>query len=535
MTKGGNEDDLREILRDSLTAGEIAALQKKLVDLNMGTSTMNEDQNGEESEDFAFCNEKLRANILEKAQESGDKALIREAESLLDLGEKSNVTTFLMHLQQNFDEDFQRNNNGVVNALLIGNGDQSPLKGAEAELLKHQWGTGGDYNPVQGPHMSPWSKDCYTANLKQIKTHLEKDKKILDRRESVLRMNGLMHVIAGARSVDNNRVPYELRVQPSSASAHFEAFKYLISQGANIESKDVAGYTPLFHCLTALGNSKTYEMAEYLLKEKKADPNAVNRFGCTPLFEAVMCFNLKFVDLLLDNGADITVVDNDGVSLKSLIHPILMPEIAASFSRSIVSCAKKQRDDAKNAGTYRICVRCKSDEDCKRCTGCFLQWYCSSKCQKSHWKEHKELCRQTLAEYKSVKFSSETFLSDNWGVKSKESVRFSSNHKANDKDKPKKSHYLIKIQIPFAADRDNYKGLASLVEKPNGDFQLLVYNKDKTIHGLIDNKQTLFPELVKIIREKGVAGCKGYFYAITDDGDASGIKINLEIQPPETW
>ena len=39
------------------------------------------------------------------------------------------------------------------------------------------------------------------------------------------------------------------------------------------------------------------------------------------------------------------------------------------------------------------CPVCSSPNDLKRCTGCGSVWYCSRSCQRSHWKEHKDICR----------------------------------------------------------------------------------------------------------------------------------------------
>lgn len=39
-----------------------------------------------------------------------------------------------------------------------------------------------------------------------------------------------------------------------------------------------------------------------------------------------------------------------------------------------------------------VCAQCGSTEKLKRCTGCMRVLYCSDKCQRAHWEEHKELC-----------------------------------------------------------------------------------------------------------------------------------------------
>jgi TPR repeat protein len=43
------------------------------------------------------------------------------------------------------------------------------------------------------------------------------------------------------------------------------------------------------------------------------------------------------------------------------------------------------------------CYRPHSDHKLSRCTGCHCVFYCGKKCQKEHWKEHKEMCKRFTA------------------------------------------------------------------------------------------------------------------------------------------
>ena len=49
-----------------------------------------------------------------------------------------------------------------------------------------------------------------------------------------------------------------------------EILKKLIELGAEVDSHDLAGYTPLHHCLSCSGNDYTLKMAEVLLRQGKA-------------------------------------------------------------------------------------------------------------------------------------------------------------------------------------------------------------------------------------------------------------------------
>ena len=121
----------------------------------------------------------------------------------------------------------------------------------------------GDYS-YESPHMSPWMKDCYHGRLDKIKEHLEIEPRLLDRRESLLRKNGLMHVIQGFRA--------------NQSAEHMECVRYLVEKGTPVDCKDILGHTPLHQCTGTYGTKELCEIAKYLL-DKGADINIENRFG----------------------------------------------------------------------------------------------------------------------------------------------------------------------------------------------------------------------------------------------------------------
>ena len=64
--------------------------------------------------------------------------------------------------------------------------------------------------------------------------------------------------------------------------------------------------------------------------------------------------------------------------------------------------------------------------------------------------------------------------------------------------------------------------------------RLTVYNKDKSVYGIIDEKDAMYPKLVSCIKEKGVCGDKGFFYSIFNSKE-NKLEINPTILPPELW
>ena len=101
---------------------------------------------------------------------------------------------------------------------------------------------------------------------------------------------------------------------------------------------------------------------------------------------------------------------------------------------------------------------------------------------------------------------------------------------------PNKKHFVIKIQVPIQ-DGCGYR------ETTNDDF--MIYNEDRSIMGFMkrEGHEDVYDTLNMDIRNSGVHGLKGFYYAIFKDtkkekGKVSTmqIKINSEVMlPMESW
>ena len=80
--------------------------------------------------------------------------------------------------------------------------------------------------------MSQWMTDCFLGKLAKVKKHVTKNHRILDRRETPLRINGLMYAVVGYKLGVNN--PQRLAV-----------IKYLIKKGTPVDGRDFVGHTAL--------------------------------------------------------------------------------------------------------------------------------------------------------------------------------------------------------------------------------------------------------------------------------------------------
>jgi len=395
-----------------------------------------------------------------------------------------------------------------------GDGDQRPVKKPKDQLIMLSlWGQGGDYNPLNDPLTTAWCKACYNGDVEQIKMHLDNnDAKILDRRESVLRMAGINHVIAGARSYSPN-MPVGDKVKTTSRTDYEESLNILIKAGANVNTRDFAGFTPIHHCTTIYANKMTLKLAEILIKAG-SEVNLKNRLGCTPIFEPTMAGRIDLVEFLLEHGADIDVQDVNGIKLLSLTRNY--PKLQSLFSDHMSKMGAKDKEKMRAEGNYKTCVVCKKDRKCSRCVGCFNIWYCSKDCQKNDWGNHKEDCKKGTQGFMEVSFM-------------KTGVMPSMNFKTGKVSTkcfsviPIKSHFIVKVQVPvYEAQVAVSKGY------------IMMYNKDRSVHGGIHSTQPIYDPLYETVTTYGVAGkIKGYFSAIFKGGK---LMINpYQIQAPEPW
>merc|ERR1719193_669414 len=417
---------------------------------------------------------------------------------------------------------------GLGKVWRMDDGDQSKLRGDKAQVLRNQWGGGMDYNPAHpgNTHLSPWLRALWRGDYQAVMQFMEglgkqETKNMLEVRESLLNVSAVFHVIIGARTLCGKN-PLFRDIQLAAhrimevKNEHQKILTKLLELGTNMHAKDIAGYTPLHHCLTAYSNPTTLSMAKQLLVAG-ADPNLQNRFGCTALFEPVMAANLEAVQLLLEFGCDPDIKEYDaGISCR--YTATFLPKISELFSRADKRNVKKVRASAKvDAGwSLRLCKVCGVDDDNKRCTGCYLVWYCGQKCQGEDWPAHKQNCKETKAQFKKV-----VLVEDNLSGKTKELYC----HKIG--EVPTKKHFVVTVQISESVRR--------ILDSAMGQDSLFVYNRDRFLCGRLyrDGAEEVYDLLLDSIKKEGFKGWKGFYYAIYTGGDkkkSSGNKPTVEIE-----
>ncbi|MCP4372714.1 MAG: hypothetical protein GY797_32085 [Deltaproteobacteria bacterium] len=130
--------------------------------------------------------------------------------------------------------------------------------------------------------------------------------------EAVLKgnLNDVISIVNSDRSKIHTIEDGETLLHIAADSGYTDIVKYLVSQGADVNSKAESGDTPL-HNAVGIGNGKI-EIAKYLVSNG-AEVNTQNTFFFqTPLHRACYVRNIETVKYLVSQGANVTIKDKSG-------------------------------------------------------------------------------------------------------------------------------------------------------------------------------------------------------------------------------
>ena len=146
-------------------------------------------------------------------------------------------------------------------------------------------------------------------------------------------------------------------------------------------------------------------------------------------------------------------------------------------SDATAEAAKKDRSEKKSKGAFKCGAGCGS-HGTKRCTGCYIVFFCSEACFKKTWPAHKQKCKETRAQYKSVDLTVNLGVSLNFRSKQM-TTSLPGNNSASQK------HFIVKVQVP------------GIPNEP-----LMIYNEDRSMNGMLekaDEPQVLVLGLEEIV------------------------------------
>jgi hypothetical protein len=136
-----------------------------------------------------------------------------------------------------------------------------------------------------------------------------------------------------------------------------------------------------------------------MLLEHGADPNARDEQDIVPLCNAFEQNGEDSILLLLEFGAEPGV---SAIGVNPCILDREFPRVLNAYKEKTQKLCLQLRQEAKEAGHLKTCCVCQENKHCKRCSGCFLVWYCGADCQTLDWTKHKSTCLEVLAQYKPV-------------------------------------------------------------------------------------------------------------------------------------
>lgn len=153
------------------------------------------------------------------------------------------------------------------------------------------------------------------SDVKKIRKELEEGVKLDYDKYALCSIDVLKTIIDCTGDIDKKDYLGETLLHCCSRKGYFHSVKYLLSQGAYIDSySDAFGDTPLLASLDHM-QLGVFE----LLLEKGADPDLSSKEEhCTTIHKIIGCPDL--VKLLIKHGADIDVVDGDGYTPLDLAY-----------------------------------------------------------------------------------------------------------------------------------------------------------------------------------------------------------------------
>ncbi|THH14313.1 hypothetical protein EW146_g6000 [Bondarzewia mesenterica] len=363
--------------------------------------------------------------------------------------------------------------------------------------------------------LNMFARLCYTGTLKSVIQVVQSgDHPPLDGTETPFKFGYATLVIAGAQ---------RLQVTPPGSGLHAETLRFLLARGCPPDVEDICQYTALHHA--TMNHLSRPDLARILL-EKNSKVDHLNIYGSSPIMGALMAGHTGAVDVLMEFGADLTIPDADGTTAER-IFVSCGPQVTAVVTKWL-----RHRTGMQAPMDAKKCDYCGKVDDVKLkiCAACHSVRYCSTACQRSHWKTHKYTCKPFSS---SNTVTVKPFYSEHGNLMPTAEVTrgllgmqvkkpLAKHQRASEQPTSYPKSIVIKVQVPY----DPNPSVAHIL--PLSRAPLLVYTKkrDFVCHVTHEDNATGYDHIAEVVRSKGVGGAKAYFAAELKSADELVVKVS---------
>lgn len=445
-----------------------------------------------------------------------------------------------------------------------GDGIQNPLKGNDRKRVWKFYSSGNGFQPND---LNEFGFACFLGDAAAIEAIITEVKlnegtdgvrKLLEKRQTHLRLNSLMLAVAGSRKASHTSAKSFVR-------PYFKkSIQILISNQVNLNAKCIFGFSSLHLCVRNSPDNGAREICRMLLSAG-ANPIIQSRTGATPLHETN---DFDIVKLLLVSGADPTIKDFDGftavdhvvaflgsvqmlsnMDVKSVASEIPSTDIVRSYTKMLyiylevlmekgiklqdvlqvpidhvenlslpsafsIDVSENNsiitKEDVSSSPSPGVpaskCDLCSSSGKLRICSRCKDARYCSRDCQVKDWPKHKLVCKERVTDSKTTEDlcnSSLISVDERKNLKSQNvSKTLTSESLKKGTSETDCSPILFRVELPRYA-----------FKRKIGFGDLLAVNEDRSIIRIIPESHVDYSILRQKIIQESVFESGGYFYA----------------------
>lgn len=341
------------------------------------------------------------------------------------------------------------------------------------------------------------SKNLITINkhgeeiLQADAQHFEKT--LLEHRFGQLRRSPLMFCVIGAGLM--------ALAQGQGPGKHQAIADVLLDRGARPNCLDLLGRSVLWYGTGAIATEVGFIISKRCNKMCSTSIKLVDqrdRLGEVVLQQAIMMCargkekELTFVCQVLKANPNIKDFNGcSGLSM-TMMYPTAKTILSSAASKNMKKSLRQDRQSQQCGGP-----------DCEKigkkfCSRCHIISYCGAICQRNDWNSHKKNCKQKAIHVAVLKKNRvpKGLVASSFSFK-KGGSSMSPDWKGNPPSGVNMDEEFV-VKIQWAEN-----------------LPLMVYDKSRTLHLMVedDERSTHVNQIVKMIKESGVMGLKGYFRA----------------------